>query len=81
MGTAGTQEKVDFIVEELGFDGGINYKTEDVAARVLKWAPEGVDMLWESRRETDFDWAIGLLAKRGRMVVMAGRDARPMLPV
>ena len=27
------------------------------------------------------DWAIGLLAKHGRMVVMAGRDARPVLPV
>jgi NADPH2:quinone reductase len=40
-----------------------------------------VDVLWETRRETDFDWAVGLLAKRGRMVVMAGRDARPMLPV
>ena len=30
VGTAGTDEKVDFIVNELGFDAGINYKTEDV---------------------------------------------------
>ena len=80
IATAGSDERVAK-AKAFGADEGINYKTEDVAARVLKWAPEGVDMLWESRRETDFDWAVGLLAKRGRMVVMAGRDARPMLPV
>ena len=80
IATAGSDERVAK-AKAFGADEGINYKTEDVAARVLKWDPEGVDMLWESRRETDFDWAVGLLAKRGRMVVMAGRDARPMLPV
>ena len=40
-----------------------------------------MDVLWETRRETDFDWAVLLLAKRGRIIVMAGRDARPVLPV
>jgi len=80
IATAGSDERVAK-TKAFGADEGINYKTEDVAARVLKWAPEGVDMLWESRRETDFDWAVGLLAKRGRMVVMAGREARPVLPV
>jgi NADPH2:quinone reductase len=80
IATAGSDERVAK-AKAFGADEGINYKTEDVAARVLEWAPDGVDVLWETRRETDFDWAIGLLAKRGRMVVMAGRDARPMLPV
>ena len=28
VGIAGTQEKIDYIVNELGFDAGINYKTE-----------------------------------------------------
>lgn len=32
-------------------------------------------------REPDFDTAIGLLADEGRMVLMAGRDARPPFPV
>ena len=80
IATAGSDERVAK-AKAFGADEGINYKTEDVAARVLEWGPEGVDVLWETRRETDFDWAVGLLAKRGRMVVMAGRDARPMLPV
>ena len=80
IATAGSDERVAK-AKAFGADEGINYKTEDVAARVLEWGPEGVDVLWETRRETDFDWAVGLLAKRGRMVVMAGRDARPVLPV
>ena len=80
IATAGSDERVAKSMAK-GADEGINYKTEDVAARVLEWAPDGVDVLWETRRETNFDWAIGLLAKRGRMVVMAGRDARPVLPV
>ena len=80
IATAGSDERVTK-VRAFGADEGINYKTGDVAKRVQELAPNGVDVLWETRRETDLDWAIGLLAKRGRMVVMAGRDARPMLPV
>jgi len=80
IATAGSDERVAK-AKEIGADEAINYKIDDVAARVLEWAPDGVDVLWETRRETDFDWVIGLLAKRGRMVVMAGRDARPVLPV
>ena len=80
IATAGSDERVAK-VRAFGADEGINYKTGDVAKQVLELEPDGVDVLWETRRETDLDWAIGLLAKRGRMVVMAGRDARPMLPV
>ena len=35
----------------------------------------------ETLREPDFDRAIGLLAPRGRMILMAGREARPLFPV
>ena len=66
---------------ELGADEVINYQTEDVAARVKALAPQGVNVLWETRRETDLDWAVSLLAQRGRLIVMAGREARPVLPV
>jgi NADPH2:quinone reductase len=80
IATAGSGERVAK-AKAFGADEGINYKTDDVTARVNELAPGGVDVLWETRREMDFDWAIGLLAKRGRVVVMAGRDARPVLPV
>jgi len=43
--------------------------------------PAGVNVWWEALREPDFDTAVGLLADEGRMVLMAGRDARPPFPV
>jgi len=78
--TAGSPEKLA-ICRDLGADLAINYKTDDVSARVKEFAPQGVSVWWESLREPDFDRAIGALARRGRMIVMAGRDARPQFPV
>ena len=43
----------------LGADLAINYKTEDVHARVHEFAPDGVNVWWESLLEPDFDRAIG----------------------
>ena len=40
-----------------------------------------MNVYWETLREPNFDKAIGLLAPRGRMILMAGRDARPTFPV
>lgn len=78
--TAGTLEKVN-LCRELGADLAINYNSDDVDARIKEFAPQGVNVWWETLREPDFDRTVGLLATRGRMIVMAGRDARPPLPV
>ena len=78
--TAGTPEKLA-ICRELGADLALNYKTDDVDAEIRKFAPGGVNVFWEALREPDFDRAVGLLAPRGRMILMAGREARPVFPV
>lgn len=78
--TAGSGAKVARC-SKLGADHVINYKTEDVAARVKALASDGVDVWWETQREPDFETTIPLLALRGRMIVMAGRDAKPAFPV
>jgi NADPH:quinone reductase len=78
--TAGTDEKVQ-ICEQLGADLAVNYKTADVSAEIKKFAPGGVNVWWETLREPDLDRTVALLAPRGRMVLMAGRDARPAFPV
>lgn len=80
IATAGSDDRAAK-AKELGADEVIQYNTEDVTARVQALAPDGVNVLWETRREADFEWAVPLLAKRGRMVVMAGREARPVFPV
>ena len=80
IATAGSDEKAK-IVRELGADQVVNYKTEDVDAAIRAFAPEGLDVWWETLREPNFERTIPLLALRGRMVIMAGRDARSPLPV
>lgn len=80
IATAGTDQKVA-ACRDLGADLAINYKTEDVPAAVKALAPEGVNVWWETLREPDFDRSVALLATRGRMVLMAGREARPPFPV
>jgi NADPH2:quinone reductase len=78
--TAGSDEKVA-ICREMGADLALNYKTADVDAEIRKFAPQGVNVWWETLRDANFDRTVGLLAIRGRMILMAGRDARPVFPV
>jgi NADPH2:quinone reductase len=78
--TAGSPEKVE-ACRNIGADLAINYKTENVDAAIKEFAPNGVNVWWEMLRQPNFDQAIGCLAMRGRMIVMAGRDARPTFPV
>ena len=78
--TAGSPEKVE-ICRKLGADLALNYKTDDVDARIKEFAPNGLNVWWESLREPNFERTIPLLAMRGRMIVMAGRDAKPVFPV
>ncbi|MCI0748126.1 MAG: NADPH:quinone reductase [Verrucomicrobia subdivision 3 bacterium] len=82
--TAGNDEKVA-LCKKLGADLAINYKSEDVDAAIRNFAPEGVkiavNVWWETLREPDFDRAVNALGPRGRIILMAGRDARPQFPV
>lgn len=78
--TAGTAEKAELCLG-YGADLVLNYNTDDVLDGVKQFAPEGVDVWWETLRMPDFDRTVELLAPRGRMIVMAGRDARPEFPV
>ena len=78
--TAGSAKKVA-LCRKLGADAAINYKTENVDSAIEGFAPGGVNVWWETLREPDFDRTVKLLAPRGRMILMAGREARPVFPV
>lgn len=80
LATAGSEAKAE-ACRQLGAEGVILYKTQRVADALKQAAPDGVNVWWETTREPDFDLAIGALARRGRMIVMAGREARPAFPV
>jgi NADPH2:quinone reductase len=78
--TAGSAEKAAQC-RALGADVVIPYREQELAASLRQAAPGGVDVWWEVLREPDFDRAVAALAPRGRMIVMAGREARPPFPV
>ena len=78
--TAGTDEKVAKC-RKLGADLAINYKTQSVDDALRSFAPNGVNVWWETLREPNFERAVPFLARRGRMIIMAGREAKPVFPV
>ncbi len=80
MATAGSDEKAQ-AVKDLGANLVVNYKTEDVGETIRRFAPDGVDVWFETLREQDLVGAVDLLALRGRLVLMAGRDSCPPFPV
>lgn len=77
---AGSDEKVS-ACRALGAEAVFNYRTQKVGEELKKVTPAGVNVWWETTREPDFDLAVGALAARGRMILMAGREARPPFPV
>ena len=57
--TAGSDEKAE-ICRRLGADEVVNYKTGDVAEAVRRFAPDGLDVWWETLREQDFELIVVL---------------------
>ena len=78
--TAGSPDRVE-LCRTLGADLALNYKTDDIPAQLREFAPDGVDLWFETQRDPNFEVSVPLLKKRGRLVVIAGRSARPILPL
>jgi NADPH-dependent curcumin reductase len=69
IGIAGSPEKCAWFTEDLGFDACINYKTEDVAARLKELAPKGVDIFFDNVGGELLDTVLRRLALRARIVL------------
>ncbi|UPW18531.1 NADP-dependent oxidoreductase [Agarivorans sp. TSD2052] len=69
IGVAGSDEKCRWLVEELGFDGAVNYKTDDIAARVAELTPDGVDIYFENTGGAIQQVAVDNMNAFGRIVV------------
>jgi NADPH:quinone reductase len=69
------------LCRDLGADLVLNYRTDDIPARLREFSPEGIDVWFETQREPDLEVSIPLLRRFGRMILMAGRTAKPVLPL
>ncbi len=78
MTTAGNDDKVQ-ICKKLGANTVVNYRTANVEEAIQRFGE--IDVWWENLREPNLERAISHMALRGRIVVMAGRDAKPVLPI
>lgn len=77
--TAGTTEKCQRATK-LGADIVINYRQQDVA-KALESVAGTINVWFETLRTPNPSLTIPLMAKQGRYVVMAGRDAQPEFPI
>jgi NADPH-dependent curcumin reductase CurA len=48
IGIAGGPEKCAWVTDELGFDACIDYKAEDVSARLRETCPDGIDVFFDN---------------------------------
>ena len=69
VGIAGGPTKCAYVVEELGFDAAVNYKTDDVAASLRSLCPEGIDLYYDNVGGEILDICLAQLAMRGRIVL------------
>lgn len=69
VGIAGGPQKCAHIVDELGFDDAIDYKNEDVAARLRETCPDGIDLYFDNVGGSILDDCLANIAMRGRVVL------------
>jgi NADPH-dependent curcumin reductase CurA len=69
IGIAGGPRKCAWIVDELGFDAAIDYKNEDVSARLRETCPDGIDLYFDNVGGEILNACLGQLALRGRVAL------------
>ena len=69
IGIAGGEEKCRYIVDELGFDAAIDYKSDDVRAALKEHCPKGIDVYFDNVGGEILDIVLGRLARGARIVI------------
>jgi NADPH-dependent curcumin reductase CurA len=69
VGIAGSREKCDWVVRELGAEACIDYKREDVDARLKALCPKGVNVYFDNVGGPLLDVVLRRIAHKGRIVL------------
>lgn len=69
VGIAGGPEKCEWLTGELGLDGAIDYKAENVKARLRELCPDGIDVFFDNVGGTTLEAALANLATHARVVL------------
>lgn len=70
VGIAGDQVKVDYLINELGFDAAINYKsTANIAGALAATCPDGVDVYFDNVGGEISDAVVSQINKGARIII------------
>ena len=69
IGTTGGRAKCDWLTNELGFDGVIDHRAENIGARLSALCPDGIDVFFDNVGGTVLNEALARLSLNGRVVL------------
>jgi NADPH-dependent curcumin reductase CurA len=72
IGSAGSTEKVKFLLEECGFDMAFNYKVGPVLEQLQQAAPDGIDVYFDNVGGDSLEAALAVLRLKGRIIACGG---------
>jgi hypothetical protein len=69
IGIAGGKEKCDYVVNELGFDDAIDYKSENIYSALKEKCPKGIDVYFDNVGGLILNAALSKLRMHARVVI------------
>ena len=69
IGIAGGPEKCSYLVDTLGFDGAIDYKSDHIYAAIKQHCPKGIDVYFDNVGGEILNAALAFLRMRGRIII------------
>lgn len=82
IGSAGGKTKCDWLVKEAGFDGAIDYKSEDIGDRLSALCPDGIDVFFDNVGGAILNEVLARISLKARIVLCGAisryNDAVPL---
>ncbi|MBT2583467.1 NADP-dependent oxidoreductase [Planococcus sp. ISL-109] len=75
VGIAGSQDKIDYLINELGFDAAVNYKADSFQEDFKKAIPNGVDVYFDNVGGFVSDTVIFEINRNARVVLCGAISA------
>jgi NADPH-dependent curcumin reductase CurA len=75
VGIAGSAEKCDYAVNQLGYAACINYRSGDLPAQLARVCPEGVDVYFDNVGGEVLNTVLGFLAPHARVILCGMSEA------
>ncbi|MFF5226918.1 NADP-dependent oxidoreductase [Dactylosporangium sp. NPDC000521] len=69
IGSAGSAEKVRYLVDELGFDAAFNYKDGSIRTRLKQLTPDGIDVFFDNVGGEQLEAALFRMNLHGRVAI------------